>query len=110
MYHGLIISVKNRSHLLPPSSPHAPALHVQRGGPLRGGAEDGAIVPVVLVVEVGRVEEVKALQGALHRQAEAGGPAPVARQPALGWGGVSKMGKKNTLNALMDMMMIMRIF
>lgn len=57
-----------------PSVSHSPdplAVCIKKRRPLRD-AEDGVIVSSVLVIEVGGVEEVEALQGTLHRQAEAG--------------------------------------
>lgn len=53
-------------------SPDPLSICIKKRRPLWGDAEDGTVVSSVLVIEVRRVEEVKALQGALHRQAEAG--------------------------------------
>ena len=64
-------------------SPDPLSIGIKQRRPLRGEAEDGVIVSRVLVIEVGRVEEVEALQGALHRQTEAGRAAPVARETTL---------------------------
>jgi hypothetical protein len=44
---------------------------------------EDVVITRVIVVEVGGVEEVKALQSALNRQAETGRPAPVARETTL---------------------------
>lgn len=52
-------------------SPDPPAVRIKKRRPLRD-AEDGVIVSSVLVIEVRGVEEVEALQGTLHCQAEAG--------------------------------------
>lgn len=71
-----------RAFGLAPHSPDSFSVGVEKRRPLRD-AEGGRVVPGVLVVEVGGVEEVEALQGALHRQAEAGRPAAVTRQPTL---------------------------
>lgn len=50
----------------------------------RGQNDDDDVVAAgVVVVKIGRVEEVETLQRAFHRQAEAGRAAPVARQAAL---------------------------
>lgn len=62
------------THNMPPFIFHAPdplSIRIKERRPLRD-AEGGRVVPGVLVVEVRGVEEVKTLQGALHRQTEAG--------------------------------------
>lgn len=77
-----MLDFSKRSLLNSIHSPDPLSVRVKNRRPL-WDAEDGVVVSSVLVVEVRGVEEVEALQGALHCQAEAGGPAPVTRESTL---------------------------
>jgi len=70
-------------HVYVSHSPNPLCVRIKKRRPLWGGTENHVIVSSILVIEVRGVEEVKALQGALYCQTEAGRPASVTRQTAL---------------------------
>lgn len=80
-----VVCVHVSPHRVPPPVSHSPnplSVCIEQRRPL-WDAEEGGVVAGVVVIEVRGVEEVEALQGALHRQTEAGRPTAVTREPTL---------------------------